>query len=104
MDQPKGLISVLLDASARIDERDDAAMDLSAYSEPEVEAALLHAARDPATPESVVASCGESLAELWVRRGAIGSDALESLPPSAREEAEAYLRAHAPSLLSEKPS
>ena len=102
MQQPAGLISVLLDANARIDERDDAAMDLSAYSGSEVEAALLSAACDPAIPEMVAASCGESLAEIWIRRGAIDSGALESLPPVARAEAVALLRACAPSLLQER--
>ncbi len=101
MQQPAGLISVLLDSSARIDERDDAAMDLSAYSGSEVETALLRAACDPATPELVAASCGESLAELWIRRGAIDSSALESLPPVPRAEAVALLRAQAPFLLPE---
>jgi len=99
MEQPAGLISVLLDRSARIDERGDAAMALSDYSDPEVEVALLRAACDPTTPDLVVTSCAESLAESWVRRGAIDSDALASLPPAARAEAVAVLRAYAPSLL-----
>jgi hypothetical protein len=76
-------------------------MDLSAYSGSEVEAALLRAGCDPTTPDLVAASCGESLAELWMRRGAIDAAALESLPPAARAEAVALLRARAQSLLPE---
>ena len=99
MKQPSGLISVLLDSNARIDERDDAAMDLSSYSEPEVEDALFKAACDPATPEKVLASCGESLAEIWVRRGQCNMRVLDSLSPTARSEALAYLEVKAPELL-----
>ncbi len=104
MQQPAGLISVLLDSNARIDERHDAAMDLSAYSGSEVESALLRAACDPATPELVAEACGESLAELWIRRGAVDLHALELLPPAARAEARAVLRTSAPSLLPEPES
>ena len=39
MQQPQGLIEVLLDATAAEADRDDAAMDLAAYDEPEVEEA-----------------------------------------------------------------
>jgi hypothetical protein len=35
--QPQGLIEVLLDVTAAEADRDDAAMDLAAYDEPEVE-------------------------------------------------------------------
>ena len=43
MKQPQGLIEVLLDVTAAEADRDDAAMDLAAYDEPEVEDALIHA-------------------------------------------------------------
>ncbi|MEZ4742683.1 MAG: hypothetical protein R3B45_09580 [Bdellovibrionota bacterium] len=67
MKQLEGLISVLLDKNAREDERDDAAMDLSSYNEPEVESALFQAIGNHDTPKVVIASCGESLAEIWLR-------------------------------------
>ena len=95
MKQPRGLVSVLLDPDARTDERDDAAMDLSSYSEPEVEDALVKAGCDPTTPEIVLASCGESLAEIWIRRGQFNRRVLDSLSPVARSEALAYLEAKA---------
>ena len=99
MKQPRGLISVLLDPNARIDARDDAAMDLSSYSEPEAEDALVRAGSDPTTPEIVLSSCGESLAEIWVRRGQFNRRVLDSLSPAARSEALAYLETRAPDLL-----
>ena len=47
--QPQGLIEVLLDVAAAEAERDDAAMDLAAYDEPEVEDALIHVGADAST-------------------------------------------------------
>ncbi len=67
MKQPQGLIEVLLDVTASEVDRDDAAIDLGAYDEPEVEEALIRVGADLSTPNSVAASCGESLAEIWMR-------------------------------------
>jgi len=64
MQLSRGLIEVLLDVMASEADRDDAAMDLAAYDEPEVEEALIRMGVDPSTPNSVAASCGESLAEI----------------------------------------
>jgi hypothetical protein len=93
------LISVLLDGTAREDERDDAAMDLSAFDEPEVHAALARVATDPAESELVAGSAGESLAELWAARGAVDRAVFERLVPVARAEAAGVLGRRAPKLL-----
>ena len=45
MKQPQGRIEVLLNIVAAEADRDDAAMDLAAYDEPEVEDALIHGRR-----------------------------------------------------------
>ncbi len=92
----KQLIAVLKDKSARIDERDDAAMDLSSYDTPEVCAALLEVALDPETDEIIAASCGESLAEIWDTRGTIDIQSLDLLSGPARAEALNYLQAKHP--------
>ena len=91
LDQPAGLLSVLLDVTARIDERDDAAMALYQYDTPEVEAALIAIASDLATPALVASSAGESLGVLWTRRGAVNADAMARLRSDARSEAAAVL-------------
>jgi hypothetical protein len=96
VEQPQGLISVLLDKSARVDERDAAAMDLSLYDDPEVERALVETATDPITDAAVAGSCGESLAEIWDRRGHPDLAALHRLPGEARSGALEYLRASRP--------
>lgn len=86
------LIAILLDVRARVDERDDAAMYLHKYDTVETERALLVVASDPNAPEMVVASCGESLGEIWKRRGHFSQADLNRLLPTARVEALAILR------------
>jgi hypothetical protein len=97
MKQPQGLIEVLLDVAAAEADRDDAAMDLAAYDEPEVEDALIHVGSDSSTPNSVAASCGESLAEIWLRKKALNLDALKLLKGEACHEAIGLIRAREPS-------
>jgi hypothetical protein len=89
--QPAGLISVLLDPSARIDERDDAAMDLSAFDSPEALDALVRVATDAAEDAIILDSCGESIAEIWVRKGQIDVEALDRMARPAQHSALAIL-------------
>jgi hypothetical protein len=103
--QPSGLISVLLDPAARPDEQDDAAMDLAAFDDPEAEAALLRRAEELAVvtdddPYLMVGEmCGESLAEIWCRRGRLPGDAFARLRGRVLEAALAVLEARRPDLL-----
>lgn len=99
MSQPAGLISVLLDRSADVASRDDAAMDLGAFDQSEVESALLLVASSPDTPAVVCASSGESLAQIWVRRGSIKMQCYRNLCQPAKAEVESYINAISPSLL-----
>ncbi|MFF5076171.1 hypothetical protein ACFY36_03910 [Actinoplanes sp. NPDC000266] len=99
MSSVAALISVLLDGDAREDERDDAAQDLSAFDEPEVHAALARVATDAAESELVAASAGESLAELWIARGAVDRAVFERLVPPARAEVAGLVGHRAPGLL-----
>jgi hypothetical protein len=77
MKQPQGLVELLLDVTASETDRDDAAMDLAAYDEPEVEDGLIYVGPDSSTPNSVAASYGESLAEIWMRKKTFNLDALK---------------------------
>jgi len=85
--QPAGLISVLLDDSSDYGSRDDAAMDLSAFDQIEVENALLQMASDIKTDEQLQDTCGESLGEIWVRKGSIPSEKFDLLTPTAKRSA-----------------
>ncbi|ALC89082.1 hypothetical protein AM500_04195 [Bacillus sp. FJAT-18017] len=85
------LIKLLLDQTAREDERDDAAIDLAQYDNDEVEAALIQAIHDSNTTEIIRASCGASLAEIWLRTNRIDHQTLDNLPEPAKSEATGFI-------------
>lgn len=91
MNQPCGLISVLLDSNADEASRDDAAIDLGTFDDKQAEFALASAASTESTPEIICASCGESLAEIWNRNGKVNTALFQSLTPIVKNEAMAYL-------------
>ena len=91
MDQPAGLISDLLDPSARVDERDDAAMDLSQFDEPEAIAALIQVGCDADEDEIVLESVGESIAEILLRDGRTWTLGIDRLTKVARREFDALV-------------
>lgn len=90
MDQPDGLISVLVDEFADEASRDDAAMDLSMFNESSVEDALIRVASSLQTSDILCASCGESLAEIWERKSKFNRMAYQGLRPAAKSEIETY--------------
>ena len=69
------LIRVLQDKSIDIGVRHDAAMDLEIYDEPRVLEALIRAAKDAEEHEMILDSCGESIKNIWVRKGVYSSAA-----------------------------
>ena len=71
--QPRELVKILLDATASISERDDAAMDLSVYDSKDVLNALLKVGSDEDTDNIILSSVGESLAEIWLRNKSFNS-------------------------------
>ena len=93
MQQPAGLISVLLDPNADVSSRDDAAMDLAAFDIQDVETALAIAACDLTVDEIIRVSCGESLAEIWLARGHVNTRVLSKLSDAAKAAAFSLLRA-----------
>ena len=80
------MVGYLLDKSNDLGGRDDCAMDLYEYDLPEVEAALVKVASDPAEDEIVVDSAGESLAQIYRRQNrAVSAEVLSTLQPSAKK-------------------
>lgn len=100
MPSTQELVEVLLDPEARPDERDDAAMDLGSSDDQAALDALIKAASDVRVPEMVKASCGESLAEIWLRTNNFDRRAFASLNGVALAEAKALIQARAPYWLS----
>jgi tetratricopeptide (TPR) repeat protein len=91
--QPQGLVGVLLDRSARLDERDDAAMDLGTRDEPEALAALVEVASDSESDPTLLDTCGESIGEIWARNGSVDAAVLARLRGEARTAAQFILDA-----------
>ena len=81
------LVRVLLDKSARVDERDDAATDLGFHANLGVLAVLLTVAKNPDEDEMVLASAGKSIAEIILHlelphelaNGLLGAARIEAL-------------------------
>jgi hypothetical protein len=98
-DQLTRLIDILHDATARIDERDDAAIDLGRSDDPRALRILLERASDPAEDATIVTSAGESIGEIWLRRGGFGINLLRSLRPEAVAEIRALIAQQHPEWL-----
>jgi hypothetical protein len=75
----KILVEILLDKSASVSERDDAAMDLSAFDSDEVLEALLKVGMDDSVDDVILSSIGESLAEIWLRNNNFNFDTYNCL-------------------------
>lgn len=88
MDKITELINILLDSNISDEERDDAAINLGYISNNElVEKALLKIANDINTDEIIRASCGESLAQIWMTKKVFNYDKFFSLKGIAFVEA-----------------
>ena len=83
--QPSGLISILLGRSAEFGDRDDAAMDLSSCDDTVVERALLRVVLDHSEDEGLVDRAAESLTEVWSPSGRGDSVLAESTHPADRK-------------------
>lgn len=99
MKQPAGFIKVLLDRKADFGDRDDAAMDLCDFNEPEAEAALAKIATAQDTDDDLADSCTESLAVIWCRKRTVDVITLNSLQDHHRELAIEIIKRRNPDLL-----
>lgn len=97
-DEVVGLVSVLHDHTARMDERDDAAMDLGTSDDPLALQALLETARDSTDHSMVLGSCGESISEITTRTGVLDPRWLDGVAAAALQELYGPLRAARPDL------
>jgi hypothetical protein len=95
MDKEK-LIEYLLDENIDDATRDDCAIDLSNFPEVDVIAALIKVANNLNDVEMIRASCGESLASIWLKNDKIDFEALKSLEEPAFSEAIGLIRDNKP--------
>ncbi|WP_214762184.1 MULTISPECIES: hypothetical protein [Exiguobacterium] len=93
MNHTLALIEILLDKTASDTERDDAAIDLGNVSDDKkVEVALLTVANDEGTDEMIRASCGESLAQIWITHNQVSREKIVLLTGIAMDEAMALIK------------
>jgi hypothetical protein len=81
------LIQILLDSNASEAEKDDAAMDLGSFDSNDTVESLFEAAINPENDDMIKASCGESLAQIWLRNHSIDFKKLSKLSGIAFNEA-----------------
>lgn len=86
----KLLIAILLDKKARLDERDDAVIDLANFHTQEALNALVEIASDP-TEKRLWNKAGESIATIMYATGNVDWNVLNKLMPSARSAAKTYI-------------
>ena len=98
-DKVQGLIEILFDKTAREDERDDAAMYLGKYDDDRALNALALMASHSNNDFTVLDSCGESIAEILVKRNEYRRDIMTNLVPIARRSAEGFIKYHKPEWL-----
>ncbi|MCY9591896.1 hypothetical protein [Paenibacillus chitinolyticus] len=91
----KALIDILLDPYSTEAEKDDAVIDLGEHFEDEETIAiLLKVSNQDGIGEMVAASCGESLAFIWLRKSEINYNQLLLLKEAALHEALSLIKAH----------
>jgi hypothetical protein len=95
MDKEK-LIEYLLDKNIDDATRDDCAIDLSNFPEEDVIAALIKVANNVSDEEMIRASCGESIASIWIKIDNIDFEALNSLEEPAFSEALGLIKTKKP--------
>lgn len=85
IDKIELLTEILLDPNARIDERDDAAMDLGEeFTDDSVLEVLIQVACNPNEVEIILNSCGEAIGKIWVKRKMFNKKIYSSLTGTSR--------------------
>jgi hypothetical protein len=99
LNQVDQLINVLLDYTAREDERDDAAMDLGLYNDSRALSALAKVGINPNENSTVLDSCGESIAKIMLKQEKYDKELLDRLAAPAKYSAYAFIRETKPEWL-----
>jgi hypothetical protein len=100
-DQVQLLIDVLLDKTAREDERGDAAIDLRTYKDVRALEALTKIASDPNEDDVIVDNCAESVGEICVAMNIFDENSFRRMIPFAQKIVFGFITAHRPELISQ---
>lgn len=95
----KSLIDILLDKTAREDERDDAAIDLREYKNLYVLEALVKVASDPLEDITMIDKCAESIGEICVAMHYFDEEFFKKLIPFAQMIVFGFIMSHKPTII-----
>ena len=101
-DQIKSLINILLDSTARWDERDDAAIDLRMHHNSRALEALTKIASDPDEDDIIIDHCAESIGELCSKMNYFNEGSFKKMTPTAQKITFGFIMAHNPRIIPEK--
>jgi len=96
VEQVRKLATILMDPTATIAEKDDAAIELGEFDDSEAVAALITATQSKDIAEIVLASIGESIAQIWIRLDNFDPTLFNQLPREAQREAQSFILAKRP--------
>lgn len=100
-DQVQLLIDVLVDKTAREDERGDAAIDLRAHKDIRALDALTKIASDPDEDDVIVDNCAESIGEICVAMNLFDENSFRKMIPFAQKIIFGFIMAHSPNLINQ---
>ena len=100
-DQIQLLIDVLLDKTAREDERGDAAIDLRTHKDIRALDALIKIASDPDEDDVIVDNCAESIGHLYVAMNFFNEDAFMNMLPFSQRIVFFFIMTHSPKLINQ---
>lgn len=98
-DQAQLLIDILLDKTAREDERGDAAIDLRTHKDVRVLKALTEIVSDPKEDAVIVDNCAESIGEICVAMGIFDENLFKKMTDFAQKKVIGFIIAHKPELI-----
>ena len=96
MDRIDLLVEILLDKTASIAERDDAAIDLRGYNDDRALLALIKIVTDEHEEQFIFDNCGESIATIWVKRDYFDTNLYKKMVPDAQYELYGYVQGSRP--------
>lgn len=102
-EQVRKLATILKDTTATIAEKDDAAIELGEFDDSEALTALITATQTEELAEIVLASIGESIAQIWIRLDNFDPTLFNQLPIEAQREAHSLIQATRPEWQLNKP-
>ena len=96
MDRLSLLIDILENENASSSDRDDAAMQLGVYDDRRALSTLLAVAQNPRTDISILDVCGESIAQIWLRKENFNIENYGKLTRLAKLAALEVIKLHQP--------